>query len=134
MRGLETIERTWLSKKHFHGTRNLCYDVLAMTPYTDSTEHRAKLYESIHARVDEMIQNGFIDEVASLLQYWYTANSPGLKTIGYAEIIQALSGTLSIDRAIELIKQGNRNYAKRQITWCKRYASLPHISLDTIRA
>jgi tRNA A37 N6-isopentenylltransferase MiaA len=40
-----------------------------MTPYTDSTEHRTKLYESIHARVDEMIQNGFIDEVASLLQH-----------------------------------------------------------------
>ncbi len=130
MRGLEIIERTGQSKRECRSARTLVYEVAAITPYIDSIENRKTLYEGIHVRIDTMFQDGLVDEIQWLFHQWFTPESPGLKTIGYAEVCRALAGEISMERAVELVKQGNRNYAKRQITWCKKYVTLPRIPME----
>lgn len=84
------------------------------------TIDRNELYERIDRRVDKMIENGLVDEVKFLLSKGYRANSPGLKAIGYKEIIAYFNDVISLDEAINQIKKNTRNYAKRQFTWFKK--------------
>lgn len=81
---------------------------------------RKTLYDRINKRVDLMIEEGLIDEVQNLLSSGYDKNLISMQAIGYKEIIMYLEDEISLDRAIELIKQGSRNYAKRQLTWFRR--------------
>jgi tRNA dimethylallyltransferase len=78
---------------------------------------RQDLFERIHLRVDQMIEDGLIDEVRSLSKY---RKENALKTVGYKEIFQYLDGDWSLDMAIEKIKTNTRRYAKRQLTWFKK--------------
>ena len=82
---------------------------------------RPELYERIERRVDAMIDDGLVDEVSGLL-----ARDPSPRplletTIGYREIAASLDGRLPLDEAIRLIKRNSRRYAKRQLTWYRRY-------------
>jgi len=81
---------------------------------------RKILYENIDRRVDEMIKNGFVDEVKNILFKGYNKNLNSLNSVGYKEIIQHLEGEISLERAIELIKRNTRHYAKRQMTWFRK--------------
>ena len=78
---------------------------------------REELYNRINSRVHLMMDMGFIDEVKPLIKY-KKLNS--LQTVGYTELFDYLEGNISIERAIELIQQNSRRYAKRQLTWFKR--------------
>lgn len=78
---------------------------------------RAELFERIHSRVDQMIEDGLIDEVKSLGKY---RDLNSLNTVGYKEILKYLDGEWSLDLAIEKIKTNTRRYAKRQLTWFKK--------------
>lgn len=87
---------------------------------------RQVLYERIHARVDQMLQQGLVEEVRSLLPY---QGSNALNTVGYKELIQHLNGQLTFEEAVDKIKQHTRNYAKRQFTWFRAqdgYQSFPN--------
>ena len=76
---------------------------------------REEIYDRVNKRVDIMLKNGLIDETKALLaKHGRIPNF--VKTIGYQEILQYLDGEIDLDRAIELIKQHSRNYAKRQLT------------------
>ena len=90
----------------------LLYDALFIGLTTD----REVLYERINQRVDEMIQNGLVEEVKSLYQK-YGLTSILSRAIGYKEIIKYLDKEISLEEAIELIKKNSRHYAKRQYTW-----------------
>lgn len=79
---------------------------------------REKLYQRINDRVDIMMEKGLLQEVESLMKF---QDLNALKTVGYSELFQYLKNEISIERAIELIKQNSRRYAKRQMTWLKRY-------------
>ena len=79
---------------------------------------RAELYEKINRRVDNMIKEKLEDEVKSLLKY---RNLPPLKTVGYKEFFLYLDGEINLEKAISDIKKNTRRYAKRQITWFKKY-------------
>jgi tRNA dimethylallyltransferase len=81
---------------------------------------RKILYDNIDRRVDEMIENGLIDEVKNILKKGFNKNLNSLNTVGYKEIIQYLDGEISLERAIELIKRNTRHYAKRQLTWFRK--------------
>jgi tRNA dimethylallyltransferase len=81
---------------------------------------RKFLYEKIDKRVDEMIENGFVDEVKSILNKGYNKNLNSLNTVGYKEIVQYLNGEISFEKAVELIKRNTRHYAKRQMTWFRK--------------
>lgn len=81
---------------------------------------RKALYDRINDRVDIMFEEGLVDEVKGLLSSGYDKNLVSMQAIGYKEIIMYLEDEITLDRAIELIKQGSRNYAKRQLTWFRR--------------
>ena len=85
---------------------------------------RKNLYENIDKRVDEMIEQSFVDEVKNILNKGYDKNLNSLNTVGYKEIIQHLEGEVSLERAIELIKRNTRHYAKRQMTWFRNDKSI----------
>lgn len=92
---------------------NLSYFVL--------THNREILYERINKRVDKMMEEGLLDEVESLInKYDYNSQSGFYQAIGYKELIDYLNGETSLERAVELIKQNSRHYAKRQLTFFKR--------------
>ena len=81
------------------------------------TRDREELYARINARVDQMIEEGLIDEVKSVLDYRHL-NS--LNTVGYKEILNHLDGEWDLEFAIEKIKQNTRIYSRKQMTWFKR--------------
>ena len=85
---------------------------------------REDLYDRINLRVDEMITNGLVDEVNGLQQF--KSLSP-LKTLGYSEVFEVFDNKCSLETAIENIKQHTRNYAKRQLTWLRRYSSVHYL-------
>jgi tRNA dimethylallyltransferase len=78
---------------------------------------RQKLYERINSRVDTMIQSGLLEEATSLYPH---KNLISLQTVGYREIFDLLEKKYDKQRAIELIKQNTRHFAKRQLTWFKK--------------
>lgn len=81
---------------------------------------REQLYARINARVDQMIAEGLLEEVKSLVPF---KNLNALQTVGYAELFSYLEGEISLDEAIENIKKNTRHYAKRQLTWFKKDAA-----------
>lgn len=78
---------------------------------------REELYNRINLRVEQMVEEGLINEVKSVYEF-KKLNS--LNTVGYKEVINYLDGEWSLDFAITKIKQNSRNYAKKQLTWFKR--------------
>ncbi len=80
---------------------------------------RQELYNRINARVDLMYEKGLVDETKKLLEK-YGRIKNFIKTIGYQEILAYLDNKISLDDALELIKQNTRRYAKRQLTWFRR--------------
>ena len=82
---------------------------------------RSELYERINLRVDKMIQNGLVDEARNLTSYRH-ANA--LNTLGYKEIFNYFDGIWSLEEAIERIKGNTRRYARKQLTWFKRDATM----------
>lgn len=84
------------------------------------TMERRKLYARIDARVDRQIKAGLIDEVKGLLDRGYADYLTSRQAICYKELVAYFQGTTTLEAAVDLIKQRNRNYAKRQLTWLRR--------------
>ena len=98
---------------------------------------REILYDRINCRVDKMIAQGLVEEVRSLLNKGLSEGSTAMQALGYKEIVSALNGRMSMEEAIDAIKQGSRHYAKRQLTWFRRdervhWIDAPGKSLDQI--
>ncbi|MBK8620401.1 MAG: tRNA (adenosine(37)-N6)-dimethylallyltransferase MiaA [Saprospiraceae bacterium] len=79
---------------------------------------REALYQAINQRVDAMIVSGLEDEAKKMVQF---RDLQALQTVGYKEFFDYFDGKLTKDEAISLIKQNSRRYAKRQVTWFKKY-------------
>jgi len=86
---------------------------------------REVLYDRINSRVDIMISNGLEEEARSLKKY---SNLNTLNTVGYKEFFDYFENKLSYNEAINKIKQNTRNYAKRQITWYRKYSNAIKVS------
>lgn len=83
---------------------------------------REKLYERINRRVDRMLEEGLLDEVRDVMAIeGVQLDEPPLSTIGYREPIQHLRGEIDYDEMVRLVKRNSRRYAKRQLTWFRRY-------------
>jgi tRNA dimethylallyltransferase len=82
---------------------------------------RPQLNQRIHQRVDEMVQNGLVAEVESVLPFRHLN---ALQTVGYKELFDYFDGIVTLETAIENIKTHTRQYAKRQMTWFKRYSAV----------
>lgn len=81
------------------------------------TRERATLYDRINCRVDQMMDEGLLEEARTVYPY-RALNS--LNTVGYKELFQYLDGTWELPFAIEKIKQNSRIYSRKQMTWFKR--------------
>lgn len=81
---------------------------------------RELLYKRIEIRVDEMISNGLVKEVESILYQGYSKTLNSLNSVGYKEIIAYIKNEISLETAISLIKRNTRRYAKRQLTWFRK--------------
>jgi len=79
---------------------------------------RKKLYERINKRVDQMVSDGLENEAKSL---YPNKQLNALQTVGYQEFFDFFDGAITREKAIESIKQNTRRFAKRQITWFKKY-------------
>ncbi|WP_432820926.1 tRNA (adenosine(37)-N6)-dimethylallyltransferase MiaA [Trichloromonas sp.] len=103
-----------------HGFDERPYETLkiALTP------QREILYRRINQRVEQMFNDGLLDEVRQLLDRGYAPELKSMRTIGYRESILHLQGHLSLDEAIALIQRDSRRYAKRQLTWFRRDNSI----------
>ncbi len=91
---------------------------------------REELYQRIDQRVDHLMKAGLMKEIESLLEKGLTENSISMKGIGYKEIISFLHGEYDLDEAIRLVKRNTRNYAKRQLTWLRRYPDMIWFNLS----
>lgn len=82
---------------------------------------RPELYARINLRVDDMVADGLVEEVQRLYALGDAVRPVLRSTIGYQEIVAALEGERRLDDAIDLVKRNSRRYAKRQLTWYRRY-------------
>ncbi|MCA5006439.1 tRNA (adenosine(37)-N6)-dimethylallyltransferase MiaA [Sphingobacterium bovistauri] len=118
IRALEVYEATG-NPMSFYQKKDLSkrpFDIVTIGLNMD----RDKLYERINLRVDKMIGAGLLDEVKSLAAY---RHKPAMLTVGYSEVFDYFDGKLTFEEAIDKIKQNSRRYAKRQITWFKKYGN-----------
>ncbi len=81
---------------------------------------REELYKRIDRRFDTMIAAGFVNEVKSLLNKGFDPGINALRTIGYKEFVEYLSGKCALPEAVAKAKRRTRNFAKRQLTWFSR--------------
>ena len=118
IRALEIFDATGVKKSDIKDEMVPRYDFIALMP----TLPREILYERINARVDDMMSCGLTSEVRSLLESGVTLEDQCMQGIGYKETAEAiLSGT---EIPTEQIKMNTRRYAKRQITFFKRFQNL----------
>ena len=91
---------------------------------------REELYQRINQRVDQMIEDGLLEEVKGLVD---KRNTNALNTVGYKELFDYLDGQWSLDEAVERIKGNTRRYARKQLTWYKRDTEMQWFHPDDIQ-
>ncbi len=91
---------------------DFCYFVL--------TDERQILYDRIDKRVDQMVEEGLVEEVAHLRDLGYHREMVSMQGLGYKEILAYLDGECTLEEAIYTIKRDTRHFAKRQLTWFRR--------------
>lgn len=94
------------------------------------TMERAALYERINQRVDQMLEQGLVDEVAGLLEQGITPDCQAMKGIGYKEIVEHLLDGQELTITINQLKQATRNFAKRQLTFFRRMPYITWYNVD----
>lgn len=105
-----------------HARYDACFIVL--------NAERDALYARIDARVDAMIAAGFVAEVAELRRRGYHRELHPMQSLGYKEIGEFLAGERDLASAVTLIKRNTRHYAKRQLTWFRKYADAQWLPAD----
>ncbi len=99
-----------------------CYFVL--------NDDRAKLYQRIEQRIDEMVENGLIAEVQMLKDMGCHRGMVSMQGLGYKEILAYLEGECTLDEALYLLKRDTRHFAKRQLTWFRREREVIWVDKD----
>ncbi len=83
-------------------------------------DDRQKLYDRIDRRIDEMLEQGLVDEVTGLVNHGCTRDMVSMQGLGYKEILDYLDGSCTLEEAVYRLKRDTRHFAKRQLTWFKR--------------
>ncbi len=94
---------------------------------------RERLYAAIDARVDAMVRGGLVEEVRALLQRGFHESDPGMNATGYAELLPALRGEVSLEEALDRVRKNTRAYARRQLTWFRHQLPEGALWLDAAR-
>ncbi|WP_019534171.1 tRNA (adenosine(37)-N6)-dimethylallyltransferase MiaA [Paenibacillus ginsengihumi] len=93
------------------------------------TMDRALLYNRIEKRIDQMIEEGLVDEVRSLLNRGYGKDLVSMQGLGYKEIALFLEGRCTLDEAVELLKRNTRRFAKRQLSWFRHMQDIQWVDV-----
>lgn len=101
---------------------NSCYFVL--------NDKRELLYERIDKRVDEMLDEGLVNEVRALKEMGLKRDMVSMQGLGYKEILDYLDGKCTLEDAVFLIKRDTRHFAKRQLTWFRREREVIWVNKD----
>lgn len=115
MRALEVVQSTGKSLLDFHTNQKKKRDFNIIKIGLELP--RPQLVDRINIRVEDMMQDGLLEEVARLLPF---KSLNALQTVGYHEIFTHLLGQITLEEAIAQIKINTRQYAKRQMTWFKK--------------
>lgn len=91
---------------------------------------RKELHQRISVRTEQMLEQGFLNEVKSLLQQGFSPDLQALNTVGYRQAISYLKEEISYDQMKKEIKTATRRYAKRQITWLRRWPFLIWLDME----
>lgn len=127
IRGLEVAYQTGNKLSDYQkGNRNPKWPYVRIGLEWD----REEIYDRINRRVDQMVDEGLFEEVSALKSF---SNLNALKTVGYSEIFRHLDGEYDKERAIELIKQNTRRYAKRQLTWLRNQSDNVWMKPDDLK-
>ncbi|HYC30421.1 MAG TPA: tRNA (adenosine(37)-N6)-dimethylallyltransferase MiaA [Chitinophagaceae bacterium] len=125
MRALEVVMGTGRSILSFHSNEGRQRPFKIVKIGLDVP--RPELYERINQRVDKMMDEGLLEEAKELFPHRHLN---ALQTVGYTELFEHFEGKISLQNAIDLIKQHTRNYAKRQLTWFRRDPEIKWFSPD----
>lgn len=101
---------------------NSCYFVL--------NDDRACLYERIEKRIDEMLEEGLVEEVRGLKNRGCNRSMVSMQGLGYKEILSYLDGETTLEEAVYLLKRDTRHFAKRQLTWFRREPDVIWVDKD----
>ena len=129
MRALEVIESSGQSLLSFQSNQKAKRAFRIIKIGLDLP--REKLYERINERVDVMMKMGLLEEVEALKSF---AQYNALQTVGYKELFAYFEGAISLEAAVEQIKQHTRNYAKRQLTWFRKDEAITWFSPEAPEA
>ena len=130
IRALEVIELTGklMSQSQTKNENNLPYEPVVIGLEMD----RKKLYERIEERVDQMLEAGLVDEVRNLIKEGYDDKLSSMQAIGYKEVAEHLHGKYSYEEMVNILKQNTRNFAKRQMTWFRRFKDVNWINVEKL--
>ncbi|WP_103026475.1 tRNA (adenosine(37)-N6)-dimethylallyltransferase MiaA [Salinibacter altiplanensis] len=119
IRALEVYHGTGRTLSHYYETQpEPPFDYVTVVLNRD----REKLYDRTNRRVERMLDAGLLEEVRNVMDIdGVQLDEPPLSTIGYREPIQHLNGEIDYDEMVRLVKRNTRRYAKRQLTWFRRY-------------
>ena len=81
---------------------------------------------------DIMFENGLLEECIKLKENGYNSSMQAMQGIGYKEVLLYLENSITLEEAIEMIKQGSRNYAKRQLTWFRKDPRAKFLNKDLL--
>ena len=99
-----------------------CYFVL--------NDDRQRLYERIELRIDQMLEQGLVDEVRKLKEKGYHKEMVSMQGLGYKEILAWLDGEISYEEAVYILKRDTRHFATRQLTWFRREKDVIWVDKD----
>lgn len=132
IRALEVAENSKEGIKPFEQsfvkTKEYSYKLIGLS------RDREELYNRINLRVDMLLEMGLVKEIKELLDMGLTADNISMKGIGYKEIIGYFNGEYDLEHAIYLVKRNTRHYAKRQLTWFRRYDDIKWFNISEYRS
>lgn len=132
VRALEMLDEGKSYAVHHEGLKRLVqlYDVRIWGISCD----RAQLYQRIDSRVDEMFEQGLVEEVRGLAEQGLAQTRTASQAIGYKELLEVLDGRATLNEARETIKMRTRRYAKRQLSWFKHDGRVRWLEVDDLDA
>lgn len=122
-RVIRALERARMGNNESASNQLFNGDLLYEMAWVGFAMDRAELYRRIDERVDKMMESGLLEEVKSLAGE-FGIGSTALQALGYKELLWYLNGRIPLNEAIDQIKTGSRNYAKRQLTWFRRESTI----------
>lgn len=128
IRALDVWMQTGKPFSSFHSNNE--FVLPANTLVFGMARDRQVLYDRINLRVDKMLEEGLIPETQNVLAMKYPKDIQPLNAVGYREIIAVLNEEMELDKAVDKIKTQSRRYAKRQLTWFKRWDFIEWLPAD----